>query len=229
VATIVQGILDVISANAYPVGHRLGTKAELKKLFSVAEGTLNESLRVLEGHGMVTFRPGPGGGVFVSEPSPEVRLNRLVLDFKHDPELVTDCLQVRESLEPLVVDEACRFCTKSDLAELTDLLTNMRISSEDPAKYMLANWDLHRRIAVISKNTVLRTTYVTLLDFVQAALSRVRAVNAGASVGVSDWPVHEKLIIAIGQRDHAQAARALRRHQALLHPPHENGTRGASR
>src|SRR5487761_539805 len=102
VAAITQEILDVIATNSFPAGHRLGTKAELKRHFAVAEGTLNESLRVLEGHGMIRFRPGPGGGVFVAEPSPEQRLTRPTLTFRRAAGLVAACLQVREALEPVI-------------------------------------------------------------------------------------------------------------------------------
>lgn len=219
VAAITQEILDVIATNSFPAGHRLGTKAELKRHFAVAEGTLNESLRVLEGHGMIRFRPGPGGGVFVSEPSPELRLNRLILDFKHDAGLVADCLQVREALEPVIVDEACRACQPDDLADLDGLLAAMHAGQNDPADYMRANWDLHRSIAAISPNLVLRTTYTTLLDFVQATVSRVRPVGENRSVDGRDWRVHQRLVEAIGAGDRDRAARALRSHQTLLHPP----------
>lgn len=45
-------------------GSRLGAKEELRRLCEVSVGTCNEALRLLQARGLVTVRPGPGGGLF---------------------------------------------------------------------------------------------------------------------------------------------------------------------
>ena len=62
-----------------PAGTRLGTKSELRAEFGVASTTVNEALRLLETRGLVRTKRGPGGGIFVSDPSGWLALSELVL------------------------------------------------------------------------------------------------------------------------------------------------------
>src|SRR4051812_45210697 len=72
--TIIDGSLEP--------GARLGTKEDLRRTYGVAVGTVNEALRILEARGLVRARPGPGGGLFVAAPVPQMQLNRLIVDFQ---------------------------------------------------------------------------------------------------------------------------------------------------
>ncbi len=60
-------------------GDRLGSKEELRQLCGVSVGTFNEAIRLLQARGLVSIRPGPGGGLFATEQSPMVRLGNSVL------------------------------------------------------------------------------------------------------------------------------------------------------
>src|SRR5882757_6150164 len=61
-------------AQAASPGARLGTKEEMRGRSGVSVGTFNEALRLLQSRGLVTVRPGPGGGLFAAQQSPMVRL-----------------------------------------------------------------------------------------------------------------------------------------------------------
>ena len=72
----------------------------------MARGTVIEAVRLLQDRGVITVRPGPGGGLFVAEPSSVVRLGRTLLTVEGDAAGVADAIAVREELEPLVTELA---------------------------------------------------------------------------------------------------------------------------
>ena len=155
-----QEIVD----NGLPAGERLGTKEDIRNRFGYAVATVNEALRLLETRGLIEARPGPGGGMFVASPSSRVRLNHLVLGFKVDDAPFTDCLAVRNALEPLVCREAAANCKAADAKALRGIVARMRKQEDNPKAFLRLNWDLHRRMAKMDVNAPLKTLYLTLLD-----------------------------------------------------------------
>jgi len=200
-----------IQTEALRDGTRLGTKGELKERFGVSVGTVNEAIRVLETRGVIASRPGPGGGLFVASPSPQVRLSHLILDFRDDVDTLADCLAVRNSLEPLIAEDARRFQTSGDIAALRAILLDMAAAGDDPRAFLHANWRLHRRMAEISPNAVLRSVYGTLMDYVESAVEQVTSDAVFRSS--QNVRVHEALVDAIASGDRAKVARAVRRHE----------------
>jgi DNA-binding FadR family transcriptional regulator len=145
-------------------GERLGTKEDIRNRFGYAVATVNEALRLLETRGLIEARPGPGGGMFVASPSSRVRLNHLVLGFKVDDAPFTDCLAVRNALEPLVCREAAAHCRAADAKALRQTITRMQKQTGKPKAFLRLNWDLHRRMAKMGTNAPLMTLYLTLID-----------------------------------------------------------------
>jgi DNA-binding FadR family transcriptional regulator len=199
-----------IQDEALPDGTRLGTKGELRERFGVAAGTINQALRLLENRGLVAARPGPGGGLFVSSPSPHIRLSHLILGFREGGTTIADCLAVRNALEPLVADDARRHHNDADIAELRVILAAMADSGDSAGGFLEANWALHRRMVQISPNAVLRAVYGTLMDYIENGVEDVTPDDVFRSG--ENLVVHELLISAIESGDPAEVTEALRRH-----------------
>jgi GntR family transcriptional regulator, transcriptional repressor for pyruvate dehydrogenase complex len=200
-------------------GDRLGTKEELKERFGVAVATVNEAIRLLQARGLVDVRPGPRGGVFAREPSPFVRLGHQVLALKHEGVRAADCLQVREALDPAVVAEAVRHRSDGDAADLQERLRRMRAARDDPTAFQRANWDLHRRIAEISPNPILRSLYTLMLDVVSSELETVIPDADFAAQTDELLRLHQELVDAIVAGDQELAAQAAERHARLTASP----------
>jgi len=196
-------------------GDRVGTKEELRERFGVAVATVNEAIRLLQARGLVHVRPGPRGGVFASEPSPFVRLGHQVLALKHEGVRAADCLQVRDALEPVITIEAARHCSPADAAALRERMELMQAAAGDPTAFLRANWDLHRRVAEITPNRILRNLYVSLLDATESELGAVIPDSefAGAVDGL--LTLHRETVAAIVAGDHELARRAADRHVLL--------------
>jgi DNA-binding FadR family transcriptional regulator len=200
----------LIQREALPDGWRLGTKGELRERFGVALGTVNEALRLLETRGLVATRPGPGGGLFVSSPSPHLRLSHLILGFREDGTTVVDCLAVRNALEPLVAHAARQHHSDDDIAQLREILQRMADTGESPGGFLEANWALHRRMAAISPNAVLRAVYATLMDYIESNVVDVTPDDVFTSG--ENLRVHEALVDAIATGDVAEVEAALEQH-----------------
>jgi DNA-binding FadR family transcriptional regulator len=214
-AVLADQIEAAIVDGAIPAGSRLGTKEDLRRQYDVAYGTLNEALRILQQRGYVTSRTGPGGGLFASAPNPTLRLSHLILGF-HEGGTLGDCAVVREALEgPLALD-AARSRTPADVRDLEAIVARMGATSDDPHRYLLENWQLHRRIAQICRNRVLGNLYGTLLDANEAELRGATPTPLFASDVQHNLDVHRQLVAAIAAGSEEQARRAVRAHQAFI-------------
>jgi DNA-binding FadR family transcriptional regulator len=196
-----------------PSGERLGTKEEIRGRFGYAVATVNEALRLLETRGLIEARPGPGGGMFVASPSTRVRLNHLILGFKVDDAPFTDCLAVRNALEPLVCREAAAHCRPADAKALRQIVARMQKETEKPRAFLRLNWDLHRRMAKMSTNAPLKTLYLTLLDFVDEGLDDVTGDEFFDAAG--NLAVHEELVEAVIDGDPKRLAKAIEQHTPM--------------
>jgi DNA-binding FadR family transcriptional regulator len=205
-------------ARAAVSGTRLGTKEALREQAGVSVGTLNESLRIAQSRGAITLRPGPGGGVFASDPAPRVRLGSTVLSLDGERGDVSEAIRIRNALDPLLIEDALWHASPADIAEMRELLDVMASAAEagDGKGFLLANWALHARIADTSPHPVLRTMYRALLDLIEGHTVSVS--------GEADDPaelerylhsrvkLHTRLVDAIADRDAETAATLIAEH-----------------
>jgi GntR family transcriptional regulator, transcriptional repressor for pyruvate dehydrogenase complex len=201
-----------ILGEGIPPGERLGTKEELRQRFGVAVATVNEAVRLLETRGLIEARPGPGGGVFVARSSVRVALKRDGLDGSWGGAPFSDCLAVRNCLEPIVCHEAALHHTDEDIQALEKILAAMERHADEPRAYLELNWALHRRIAKLCRNAPLHSIYLTLIDFLEDGLT-FGALNEFD--GHDDAEVHRQLVAAIdaGPGPHLDAA--IERHERI--------------
>jgi DNA-binding FadR family transcriptional regulator len=201
-----QQIVD----GALPAGEKLGTKEQIRRRFGVAVATVNEAIRLLEMRGLVEARPGPGGGVFVAPASTRVRLNHLVLGFKVGDAPFSDCLAVRNELEPMVCRDAARHGTAKDGRRLIKIVAGMETRLDAPEDFLRLNWELHRQIAKMCRNAPLKTLYLTLLDYVEDGLHDVRADEFFDPA--RNLAAHRRLVEAIISHDAQRVDAALEDH-----------------
>jgi DNA-binding FadR family transcriptional regulator len=62
-------IFHDVATDGWRVGTLLGSEAELMERYDVSRAVLREAVRVLEHHQVARMRRGPGGGLFVAEPT----------------------------------------------------------------------------------------------------------------------------------------------------------------
>lgn len=202
-----------IRALGLRAGDPVGTLDSLREETGYAYSTVSEAVRILRDRGVLQIRPGRGGGLFVADRGPVVRLRHTLLDVRDEPETVADAIELRDHLEVLVDIGAARCRTDEDVAELRTLLEGMRAAPDWDA-FMRANWALHERIAAICPNRMAAAVYTGTLGHLNASASsrldddteasqRYRAERCGA---------HEDLVEAIAAGDEPAVRAAVARH-----------------
>lgn len=195
-------------------GDSVGTLQSLRDDTGFARATVSEAVRLLKERGLLEIRPGRGGGLFVTDLTPVVRLRHTLLTVSEEPSTVLDAIELRESLELLVAQGAARARSTSDVAELEVLLGHMK-DAPDWDGFMQANWALHARIARICPNAMARAVYVGTLGYLSStAASRYDEEGTAASpYRESRHLVHAQLVSAIADGDPEAVAAAIAAHR----------------
>jgi len=210
---LVDHVQQLILDRGLQPGELIGTKAEVRESVNVARATMNEAVRLLEAKGIVTARPGPGGGLFVAPHDPMVRLGQSLLTVRAAPVSVADAVIVRELLDTRIILDATRHRTADDIVELTECNNALAGVVDDPDAFLHAVWELHRAIARITPNRILRETYLSMLNYIEAETAAVGS-DAGAAAHRkykrSRLRLHQRITRAIvaGDEDAAAAVAA---------------------
>jgi len=202
-------------AHSLEVGSRIGSKDELRGTVGVSMGTLNEALRLLVNRGVITVRPGPGGGVFVNAPAPFVRLGNLMFALSSSNNSgIQDVVRVRDALEPQVIMDAALHRTSDDIRELRKLtkVASEQSRREDNRLDPQFFWALHRRIAMISPNTLLRGLYLGLIDFIEMRTGPMQPKQGDVDYVATRIDLHRQIVDAIEARDITAAKELADRH-----------------
>ncbi|MBX7445905.1 MULTISPECIES: FadR/GntR family transcriptional regulator [unclassified Arthrobacter] len=202
-----------IRNRALEPGALVGTLPSLREETGYARATVSEAVRLLRERGVLEIRPGRTGGLFVTEPSPVVRLRHTLLTVGEQPSAVMDAIELRDHLEGLIDIGAARCRTPDDVAELRELVRRME-NSTDWDGFMRANWALHERIAAICPNAMARAVYIgTLGHLSSTASSRFDEDEAAAAAYRADrLRVHAELVEAIAKGDLAAVWHAVTKH-----------------
>ena len=151
-----------ILATGMKEGDVLPNEREMTERFGIGRGTLREALRLLENQGVITIRPGPGGGPVVRRPRPGdlAGTMTLLLQFLDVP--FAQVVRAREVIEPLLVRQAAARATPSHLVALQSTVDLMRAEVEDQATFVRENSIFHALLAEMAGNAVLEMVAETL-------------------------------------------------------------------
>jgi DNA-binding FadR family transcriptional regulator len=150
--------------------------------------------------------------------APEARLNHgpMMLGYAWADATMADYHEVRSALEPIIVRHAARERTAPDIASLTAILDRMDTHLDDASRYASDNTALHLRIAKMTPNIPLRSTYVTLIDYFQRSLGNVELPPA---INARNVEIHRQLVAAIARGEGPWL-------DAAMHDHDENRTTG---
>ncbi|WP_028661068.1 FadR/GntR family transcriptional regulator [Nocardioides insulae] len=192
-------------------GSPLGTLEDLQGASGYSRPTVNEAVRVLRDRGLVRIKPGRGGGLFVAERGPVVRLRHTLLAVDEEPTTVTEAIELRDHLELLIDLGAARCRTERDVTALRALLARMAEAS-DWAGFMAANWALHERIAAVSPNAMARAVYVGTLGHLSSTSAAYDEGPDSRAYRARRHQAHVDLVAAIADGDEQRVRTAVERH-----------------
>ncbi|GIH22184.1 GntR family transcriptional regulator [Acrocarpospora phusangensis] len=160
---VAQRIVADINRRGNVVGDRLPPEKAMLDAYEVGRGTLRESLRYLELQGVLSLKPGPGGGPVVQEPDATSLATSLtlLLQFEHAP--FRTLAQARAGLEPMVARLAAEHVNAEQLAGLKASVDTMREHLDDQNVFLAEDRRFHELVAHASGNAMFRYLIDALL------------------------------------------------------------------
>ena len=203
----------VVSGHLQP-GDLVGSEPELMEQYGVSRAIIREAVRLLEHNHLAAMRRGPGGGLFVSAPSPEAVTDIVAIHLERHGITAAQVFEVRSGVETAMVDVVIDHMDAEAEARLRVALADELEASDD--EFTAAAHDLHAVIAAVTQNRVLE-----LLALVLIRLSRLHEVGTLASrargrVGAEVSRAHTAITDAIVDGDRALARRRMDRHMEVL-------------
>jgi GntR family transcriptional regulator, transcriptional repressor for pyruvate dehydrogenase complex len=206
---VAQRIVEEISRHQYPPGTKLPAEREMLAQYEVGRGTLRESLRFLEMNGVLTVKPGPGGGPIVSAPNAHDLASTLGLFLELHGTRFGAILDVREVLEPALAGMAASRRDESVIGRIGASVDLMAAHLDNLDLFLEENERFHELVAAAAGNPVF-----TLLT---GSLDRI---TDGSRLGI-DYPVrrrqavltaHQAIYQALATGDADAARQEMERH-----------------
>jgi len=200
-------------------GELIGTIDSLRERSGFARSTVAEAIRLLADRGLAEIRPGRGGGLFATAAGPMVRIRHTLLAVTDAPGSVAEAVAVREALEVLIDVDAAQHRTNADITDIKRGLAKLTSAAKGTTAFLLANWDLHERIALISPNQTASALYLSMTRFVRE--HAVAATHDESPETATEWlairvATHTELVDAIVAGDVARTKKAVDKHAGLL-------------
>lgn len=207
---VAQQIVDNIVARQLSPGDRLPAESLMLKIYRVSRASLREALRILEVNGLISIRPGPGGGPVVRGVSTRDfgRMAALYFEMRHAT--VAEVVAARLVIEPVMARLAAELREPSNMAALSRFLETARTAPLDSdASYAANITEFH--------DIVLRSSGNRVLDIYGGALKHLltdRVVGHAftGAMALRARADHEAIGAAILKGDRKNAERLMRKH-----------------
>ncbi|MFJ6095047.1 MULTISPECIES: FCD domain-containing protein [Actinomycetes] len=168
-ARVANVIADQILGGGIVVGQRLPTEKEMVAEHGVARTTVREALRLLESRDLVTIKSGIGGGPVAKRPELESLGNTMKLFLQINGANISDVIDVRLMMEPIVARQAAANVTDDQLETMQLALDRMREDPGDYANFQENNAVFQRSVYEAAGNPVLKIVMETLWLLVRDA------------------------------------------------------------
>lgn len=207
--TVAQRIVEEISRRQYRPGTKLPAEREMLAKYEVGRGTLRESLRFLEMNGVITVKPGPGGGPVVAQADAHDLAGTLGLFLELHRTPFGAILEVRETLEPAIARLAAERVTDEQLQLIAESVEEMARDLDDEDLFLKQNEHFHTLVAQAAGNPVF-----------SMLIESLNLITDGTRIGVG-FPLerrrhvlkaHRVILDAVVSRDPDAAAQAMGAH-----------------
>lgn len=202
-------IQDILRSNLKP-GDMLDAEADMISAYQVGRATLREALRLLEVQGVITVKPGPGGGPVVAQLTPRQFADMAKLHLQMAGATYRELVRARLAIEPLMARLAAENQDATGLKKLHGVVEAARatpLDSDD--SYAAMSQAFHATVAGISGNRVLDLLAESLKELMD---SKFRAALSPLESRVEVQKAHEAVAAAITNGRGAKAEDLMRAH-----------------
>ncbi len=207
---LAQRLRDAILGGSLAVGSSLPPERLLVTQTGLSRAAVREALRILEAEGLLTIKPGRGGGSFVRRPGAEEVSRSLNLMIRGQHIRFEDLLAAREGIEPQAAYQAALNRSPDDILELEAETMRCSESFGELEIFLHANVRWHLAVVRASHNPL----FVAFMDSISAALHTATDIEDFNPLDVRQLVVraHQRVFEAIRDGDPEAAKRRMGRH-----------------
>jgi len=206
---VARSIMQDIAKRALQPGTKLPPESVMLDRYKVGRASLREGLRILEIQGLITIKPGPGGGPVVAAANGHDFGRMTTLHYQAVRATFRELVDARLVIEPLMAGLAARSRDPEMIAQLRSVAQHTREGLSDDVEYSGGASDFHEAIAGASGNRILDLFGRSLKDVYSARVSgALFPMDARERVQCA----HEDIVDAIDAGDAELAERLMREH-----------------
>nr|WP_274427427.1 FadR/GntR family transcriptional regulator [Chelativorans sp. YIM 93263] len=195
-------------------GDRLTGERELSLSLGVSRPVLREALRSLAMLGFLEIRHGKGA--YVKAADVAVLRDFFTFSLAQQPDVLDDVMQARIAIECQAIRLACERAGDSDLTRISNCLSKLMDTLDDPEAGGEADFDFHLALVEAGHSPVLLTLYDAISELMKRSHQERRRLTVLVP-GIKDYLVdaHREVFLSILSRDPDQSEKKLRDHFAI--------------
>jgi GntR family transcriptional repressor for pyruvate dehydrogenase complex len=206
---VAQRIVRDVARRGMGPGDLLPPEKTMLQTYETGRGTLREALRFLEFQGVITLKPGPGGGPMLLNPTGSNLGSSLMLLMQLNKAPYRVIVEVRNAVEPMISQLAAQRISDEHLAELAATIDTMRADLSDRDIFLEANKRFHDVIAWSSGNVLFAYLIDSLLGILDGT---VIGIDYPSHRRVAILKAHEEIYVALEKHDPEESEKRMREH-----------------
>jgi GntR family transcriptional repressor for pyruvate dehydrogenase complex len=215
---VISQLREMIHRGELRPGDRLPPERDLARILGVSRPTLRGGIRSLAAVGVLESRQGAGTFVVKSDGPPALDSSPLRLMASLHGFTSAEMFEARQSLEMAVAGLAAERATSDHMALLSEEITGMYASLDDPEQFLVHDMRFHQAVASASRNRIL----TSLMNMVATILFDVRRKTVNRAKDLKESAeMHRHIYRAIRARDSEGARDAMRNHLMLAQKAQE--------
>ena len=210
---VARSVVQDIATRDLQPGTMLPPESVMLERYRVGRASLREGLRILEIQGLITIKPGPGGGPVVGRANSRDFGRMTTLHYQAVGATFRELVEARMIIEPMMAGLAAETRNVDLIDELHGLSNRTREGLRDDYEYSTSAGDFHGAMSGASGNRILDLFGKSLKDvYSERIRSFIFPIEARERVQAD----HEAIVAAIEEGDAEKATRLMREHMDEL-------------